>query len=69
MTITADGTLVRMKAQEKTSEGAIYIKRASGRPYVSATKILKATGKFDGTRALDLVASPYNSHGFYIQVA
>jgi hypothetical protein len=69
MVMTADGQKVRMQAHEKQVEGAVYINRASGRPYVSATKLLKSTGAFDGTKALDLVAAPYNSHGFDFKVA
>jgi hypothetical protein len=63
MTITHEGKLLRMIATNRQSEGAFDINRASGRPYVSATKILKAAGLFNG-EAADLIAEPYNGHGF-----
>jgi hypothetical protein len=61
MKITVDGKLVRMIATATETETPI--RRASGRPYVSATKQLKEAGIFAGT-AVDLVATPYNHRGF-----
>ena len=68
MLITIEGKQVRMVAQAKATEATTDIRRAGKRPYVSATKLLKTTG-FDGTRALDIVAAPFNSHGFEFKVA
>ena len=69
MMITVAGNRITMTAQKKDSEGALGIGRANGRPYVSATKILKATGAFDGSAALDFEAKPVGETGLEIRVA
>jgi hypothetical protein len=61
MTITHEGKVLRMVATNRETETPI--RRASGRPYISATKELKAAGLFND-EAADLVPQPYNHHGF-----
>ena len=68
MTMTIDGKTVRLLATAKQADGSLLVRRANGRPYVSATKLLKTTG-FDGKKALDITAAPFNSHGFDFKVA
>jgi hypothetical protein len=61
MKITPDGKSVRMIATATETETPI--RRAGGRPYITATKELRDAKIFDGA-ALDLIAKPINSHGF-----
>src|SRR5215472_11364843 len=63
MLITAEGKHVRVVAKEEATENTVEIRRANGRPYVSATRFLKPLG-FDGSKPLDIEATAYNSHGF-----
>lgn len=63
MTVAAAGKGLRMVAKAKETEGALPIRRANGRPYVSATRALKDFG-FDGTKAYDVEASAHNATGF-----
>ena len=66
MVITAEGKTVKLVPAAKATEGAVDINLGGGRPYVSATKILKATGGFDGSAPLDLVAKAINGNGLLI---
>jgi hypothetical protein len=68
MLITIDGKQVRMVAKKDATDNTIEIRRANGRPYVSATGILKPLG-FDGSKALDIESAAYNSHGFEFKLA
>lgn len=54
---------VRMEPSAKQTDGALIIRDASGRPYVSATKQFKPLG-FDGSRPYDIEAKPYGAAGF-----
>jgi hypothetical protein len=68
MLMTIDGKQVRMVAKAAATDNTIEIRRANGRPYVSATRFLKPLG-FDGSKALDIQAAAYNSHGFEFKIA
>lgn len=68
MTAIIEGKQVRLVATAKQADGSLLIRRANGRPYLSATKLLKPLG-FDGTKALDIEAKAYNSHGFEFKMA
>jgi hypothetical protein len=63
---TVDGKTVRMVPKKEATENTVEIRRANGRPYVLATRFLKPLG-FDGTKALDIEATAYNSHGFELK--
>ena len=63
MTGALNGKVITLTAKPKESEGALPVRRANGRPYVSATSLLKECG-FDGSKAYDVEAKPVNSHGF-----
>jgi hypothetical protein len=62
-TLAIEGKLVRLIPQKKEVEGALAVKDAAGRPYVSATKQFKALG-FDGSEPRDFTAKPYGTGGF-----
>jgi hypothetical protein len=48
--------------------GAITVRDANGRPYVSAACQLKQLG-FDGFRSYDIEARPYRKAGFEFELA
>jgi hypothetical protein len=68
MLMTGEGKQVRMVAKKEAAENTVEIRRANGRPYVSATKFLKLLG-FDGSKPFDIEAAAYNTHGFEFKVA
>jgi hypothetical protein len=63
MTLEIANDLVRLQPTNNSVDGALPIRDASGRPYVSATRQFKALG-FDGRRALDIEAKPFGKAGF-----
>lgn len=67
MVITVDGQTITFVPHSKPREGAVNIGDASGRPYVSATKLLKQVG-FDGSKPLDLIATPVGDAGLQVKV-
>jgi hypothetical protein len=67
MLITIDGKQVCMVAKKEATENTVEIRRANGRPHVSVTRFLKPLG-FYGTKALDIEAAAYKSHGFEFKV-
>ncbi len=62
-TLTIDGKLVRLEPAKKDGNGALPVRDASGRPYISATRQFKPLG-FDGSRPYDIEAKPFGSAGF-----
>jgi outer membrane biosynthesis protein TonB len=67
-TLKIDGKIVRLEPVKKEVEGAIPVRDASGRPYISATKQFKPLG-FDGSRPYDIEAKPYGNAGFEFRLA
>uniref|UniRef100_Q01RL7 Uncharacterized protein n=1 Tax=Solibacter usitatus (strain Ellin6076) TaxID=234267 RepID=Q01RL7_SOLUE len=63
-----EGKLVRLGPTKKEVEGAVLVRDASGRPYISATKQFKPLG-FDGSRAYDCEAKPYGNAGFEFRLS
>lgn len=63
MTLAIDNGTVRLEPSKKQTEGALPVRSASGRPYVSATKQFKPLG-FDGSRPYDIEAKPFGNAGF-----
>ena len=66
--VAVDKGIVRLDPQKKQIDGAVNVKFASGRPYVSATKQMKPLG-FDGSRPYDIEAKPYGAAGFEFRLA
>ena len=54
-------------AQATGADETYNIRDGNGRPHFG-DKLLKDPIGFDGTEALDIVAKPYNSHGFKFTV-
>jgi hypothetical protein len=61
--LTMEGKLVRLEPTKKDADGALTVRKASGRPYISATKQFKPLG-FDGSRTYDIEAKAYGKAGF-----
>ncbi|HEY7338051.1 MAG TPA: hypothetical protein VH639_24405 [Bryobacteraceae bacterium] len=61
MAVSQTDHTLRLQATAKETDTAI--RRANGRPYITATQELKASGLFSG-KAVDLIAKPVNGHGF-----
>lgn len=61
--LAIEGKIVRLIPQKKEVDGALPVRDAAGRPYVSATKQFKALG-FDGSEPRDFTAKPYGNGGF-----
>jgi hypothetical protein len=68
MTLAIEDGTVRLTPTNKKVEGAVDIRNASGRPYISATKQFKPLG-FDGSRAMDIEAKPFGDAGFEFRLA
>jgi hypothetical protein len=68
MAISIEKGLVRLTPSNKASEGSVNIGNASGRPYVSMMKAVKALG-FDGSESRDIEAKPYGSAGFEFRLS
>jgi hypothetical protein len=66
--LAIDGGIVRLEPSKKQADGALPVRDASGRPYVSATKQFKPLG-FDGSRPYDIEAKPYGAAGFEFRLA
>jgi hypothetical protein len=66
--VQAEGKTIQIVPTSKAGDNTTEIRWAGNRPYISATKVLKATGAFDGSKAFDIEALPLNSHGFKFQI-
>jgi hypothetical protein len=66
--MATDKGMVRLTPTNKATPDALPIRKASGRPYISATKQFKPLG-FDGSRAIDIEAKPYGNAGFEFRLA
>jgi hypothetical protein len=62
-TLTIEGQRIRLEPTKEAADGALPVRDASGRPYISATKQFKPLG-FDGSRPYDIDAKPYGNAGF-----
>jgi hypothetical protein len=58
-----DKGLVRLTPTNKATPDALPIRKASGRPYISATRQFKPLG-FDGSDPINVQAKPYGAAGF-----
>jgi hypothetical protein len=67
--VKADGKKITIQPVAKFSETSTELRWAGNRPYISATKILKATGLFDGSKSFDFEAAPINGCGFQFVMA
>jgi hypothetical protein len=67
-TLTIDGKLVRLEPAKKDGNGALPVRDASGRSYISATRQFKPLG-FDGSRPYDIEAKPFGTAGFEFRLA
>jgi hypothetical protein len=65
--VSVDKGVIRIEPTKK-ADGALPVRDASGRPYISATRQFKPLG-FDGSRAYDCDAKPYGSSGFEFRLA
>lgn len=61
--LSIDGKLIRIEPSKKDIDGALTVRDASGRPYISATRQFKPLG-FDGSRPYDIEAKPFGAAGF-----
>jgi len=68
MTLAIDKGVIRLEPTNKRAGGALQIREASGRPYISVTKQFKPLG-FDGSRPYDIDAKPYGIAGFEFRLA
>jgi hypothetical protein len=67
--VLADGKKISIIPVAKFAEDTTEIRFAGNRPYISATKILKGTGLFDGSKSFDFEAAPINGCGFQFVMA
>jgi hypothetical protein len=67
--VKADGKKITIQPVAKFSETSTELRWAGNRPYISATKVLKATGLFDGSKSFDFEAAPINGCGFTFMMA
>ncbi len=66
-TVSIEGKIVRLEPTKK-ADGALPVRDASGRPYISATRQFKPLG-FDGSRPYDIEAKAFGTAGFEFSLA
>jgi hypothetical protein len=66
--MTTEGKQARIVVKKDVTDNTVELRRANGRAYLSAASFLMPLG-LDGTKALDIEAAAYNSHGFEFKVA
>jgi hypothetical protein len=68
LSVAIDGETIRLDTLDNVQEGALTVRDANGRPYVSAACQLKQFG-FDGSRSYNIEAKPYGKAGFEFELA